>query len=409
MSININIPKEVEKALYILNENGYEAYVVGGCVRDSILGKIPNDWDITTSAKPNEISQCFINYKTINTGLKHGTVTVIIDRKQLEITTYRIDGEYKDNRHPESVLFTNDVSDDLKRRDFTINALAYNKEGLVDLFYGVRDIEEKLIKCVGEPNERFNEDGLRILRALRFSSVLGFNIEKNTSKSIYKNKNLLSNISKERIINEFNKLITGNNFYNIMFDYKEVIEVFIKELYKLDNKMWIDILNSMCYVDSLVLRLSLLLYKTNESDKILKNLKYDNATIKGVLGIASNYNEQINPNKKQIKHQLKRIGSEDYINLLKFKCAVFKSQNQEQEIINIKETEKLVNEIINNNECYNLKMLAINGEDLIKLGFSKGIILGSILNEVLDLVIEEKLENKKEILAEYVSNLNVLK
>lgn len=403
MNININIPYEVETALNILNKNNFEAYIVGGCVRDSLLGNAPNDWDITTSAKPDEIISCFNNYRTINTGLKHGTVTVIINKKKMEITTYRIDGKYSDNRRPDNVLFTDNLSYDLKRRDFTINALAYNKNGIVDLFGGIEDIRSKVIKCVGEPDERFNEDGLRILRALRFASVLNFKIDSNTSLSIHKNKELLSNISKERITVEFNKLLQGIDFISILREYKDVIKIFIPEMSNCDNQEWEDILNSMNYAENLILKLSILLYKAN-AEKVLRNLKYDGATIKSVKSIVTFKDEEILPEKIKIKKQLSLIGYENYINLIKFKKTLYKSQENKykQELCNINNSEKILNDIVMNNECYNLKMLEISGEDLKREGFTKGILLGLILNEILSLVIEGKLENNKDNLIDYV-------
>lgn len=404
MNVNIIIPRDVEKALNILNENGFKAYIVGGCVRDSLLDVAPNDWDITTSAKPDEIRDCFKCFKTIDTGIKHGTITVIINGTHLEVTTFRIDGSYSDNRRPDSVFFTNEVSGDLERRDFTINSLAYNNKGIVDLFGGISDIHNKVIRCVGEPDERFNEDGLRILRAMRFSSVLDFKIDEKTSISIIKNKQLLKNISKERISAEFSKLVKGKNYFKVMMEYKEVIEEFISEIKSLGNAEWENILISMAYTDDLVLKLCLLLNETNNAESILKNLKYDGTTIRDVKLIVSYKNEKILDNKINIKMQLKILGYEYYVILLKFKHALLQSQSIkcEQELKLIESAQIILNQIIMNNECYNLKMLEVNGEDLIREGFSKGIYLGSILNELLDLVIEEKLENKKEILIGYV-------
>lgn len=411
MNININIPKEVEIALKILNKNNFEAYIVGGCVRDSLLGVAPKDWDITTSAKPDEIFTCFQGYRTINTGLKHGTVTVLVNRVPLEITTYRIDGKYTDNRRPDTVTFTKDLSNDLRRRDFTINALAYNENGIVDLFGGIADIESKIVKCVGEPDERFSEDGLRILRALRFASVLEFKIDNNTLLSIFNNKMLLNNISKERISNEFSKLIMGKNFLAVMFEYKDIIEVFIPEVSDYKEEAWGNILNSMSNADDLPLRLALLLHNTKDSDSILKNLKYDGSTIKAVKTIVLNKDINIIPDKINIKKQLNLVGYEAYVNLLKFKNAIYKTKESicKQELENIRNVAKILNQIIIQNECYNLKQLSINGEDLISLGFAKGAILGSILNEILNLVIEEKLENKKNVLIDYVKKYKINK
>lgn len=404
MKIDINIPGEAEAALNILIKNGFEAYIVGGCVRDSLLGIAPNDWDITTSARPYEIIGCFRNYRTVNTGLKHGTVTVIIGGMQIEITTYRIDGRYSDNRRPDSVLFTEDVSYDLRRRDFTINALAYNDGGIVDLFGGIDDIGNKIIKCVGEPDERFNEDGLRILRALRFASVLEFGIDPQTSVSIHRNRRLLNNISKERISNEFSRLVTGGNFYKIMREYKDVIEVFIPEAESFDEVAWENILNSMSHADGLVLRLALLLHKTNRAGNILKNLKYDGATVRKVKTLVSYKNEEILPDKINIKKQLNKIGYENYVNLLKFKTAAFSPQPGKygRKLINIKGAGEILNDIVTNNECYSLETLKINGEDLIREGLPEGVILGSILNGLLNSVIEGKLKNDRDVLIDCV-------
>jgi len=409
MNMNIVIPREIATALNILNNNGFEAYIVGGCVRDSLLGNAPKDWDITTSARTDEISICFKEYRTINTGLKHGTVTVIIQGMQIEITTYRIDGSYTDNRHPDTVFFTDKVADDLQRRDFTINAMAYGKNGIVDLFGGISDIESRIIRCVGEPDERFGEDGLRILRALRFSSVLGFKIEKNTEESIRKNKELLCNISKERIVSEFNKLLMGLDFHNVMMEYRELVEVFISEIRIFNDKEWETILNSMKHTDSLALRLALLLNETGNAERILKTLKYDGKTISSVSLLSSCRDEKLIPDKVAIKKLLKKIGYDNYTALIKFKAAVFKARGHVffNELDVVYEAEKAAEEIIADNECYSLKMLDVNGEDLIGAGISRGMILGDALNELLDLVIEGKLENKKEVLLDYIKNFKL--
>jgi tRNA nucleotidyltransferase (CCA-adding enzyme) len=396
--MNINIPKEVESALNILHSKGFEAYIVGGCVRDSILGLSPSDWDVTTSAKPEEISCCFHGYRIIETGIRHGTVTVIIDKKQIEITTYRIDGEYSDNRRPDNVLFTDNIEFDIKRRDFTINAVAYNKNGIIDLFGGIIDIKNKIIRCVGDPDERFKEDGLRILRALRFASVLNFDIEKNTSESIYRNMNLLYNISLERINTEFNKLIMGSNFQRIFIDYRNVIEIFMPELNGFCHEELVYRLNAMNLIDSLILRLSILLYKTREPDKILTKLKYDNLTIKTVKLLTSAIDEKIYPEPVNIKRWLHRINQENLYNLIKIKKALFKFECE-----NLNNAEKIMDEIIETNQCYCLNTLAVGGQDLIDLGIPKGENIGRILNEVLNKVIEGKLENRKDSLINYIS------
>ncbi|WP_313339835.1 CCA tRNA nucleotidyltransferase [Sedimentibacter sp.] len=408
MNIYINIPKEVETALSILNKNGYEAYIVGGCVRDSLLSTVPHDWDITTSAKPNEIINCFKNYRTINTGLKHGTVTVLIDNVQIEVTTYRIDGKYTDNRRPDNVVFTDDIYHDLKRRDFTINALAYNDNGIVDLFDGIEDLQNKVIKCVGNPDERFNEDGLRILRALRFASVLEFSIDDKTSNSIHKNKELLKNISKERINVELNKLINGENFLNILNTYRGVVEVLIPEIKSYTRMEWEHALKSMCFADNQTVKLSLLLLYTNNTAVILKDLKYDNATISTAELLSDNINEMIIADKIKLKKQLNKFGHDNLTLLLNFKTAAALADNIVNEVIIIKNSKKITDEIIENNEAYDLKSLAINGDDLMKEGFRRGKELGSILNDVLNQVIEERLENDRDILINFVKKYKLL-
>lgn len=393
----INLPDEVKKTLNILTNNGFEAYTVGGCVRDSIMGKSPSDWDITTSATPDEISSCFRGYRLIETGIKHGTITVIINKMQIEITTYRIDGKYSDNRRPDDVLFTDNIEFDLKRRDFTINALAYNGNEIIDLFGGIDDIDNKTIKCVGDPDERFNEDGLRILRALRFASVLNFRTEKNTSESINKNKYLLNNISMERINTEFNKLLMGDNFQRTILEYRDVIEVFIPELSKISIEELKYRLSAMSSLNSLILRLSVLLYKIEEPDSILMGLKYDNATIKSVKLLTSNIDIKIYPDSVNIKKSLHNINYVNLCNLIQIKKVLFK--NEYDELI---KSEEIINEIIETNQCYSLKTLAISGQDLIDAGIPKGKNIGKILDKILNEVIEGNLENEKNSLHNYI-------
>ena len=227
----IKIPSDVKNVMNILTSAGHKAYVVGGCVRDSIMGREPNDWDVTTSATPDRIKELFSSFRTVDTGIQHGTVLIVSGKTPVETTTFRVDGEYKDNRHPESVSFTSDIKDDLARRDFTINAMAYNEtDGLIDPFGGADDIKNKIIRCVGDADTRFGEDALRIMRAVRFSSVLGFSIEENTSQSILKNENLLSGIAAERISNELIKLLCGENVFSVLEKYRSVIGVFMPEM-----------------------------------------------------------------------------------------------------------------------------------------------------------------------------------
>ena len=228
--MKFDIVPQANKALNMLHNDGYEAYLVGGCIRDLVMGIVPKDWDITTDALPDDIIKSFEKYRALPTGIKHGTVTLIINELPIEITTYRTEGKYSDGRRPDDVQFVSDLKQDLSRRDFTMNALAYDGYKISDYFDGLQDIKNKVIRCIGDPNERFNEDALRILRALRFSSVLCFNIDLNTEKAMFKKKALLNRISSERISSEFNKILTGENASKILEEYKEIIAVFIPEI-----------------------------------------------------------------------------------------------------------------------------------------------------------------------------------
>lgn len=235
--MTMDMPKNVDTAINLLQSAGFEAYAVGGCVRDSLLGKTPNDWDITTSAKPENMKSVFADFHCIDTGIKHGTVTVVIDGEPLEITTFRLDGEYEDNRHPKSVTFTSNLGADLGRRDFTVNAMAYSKmTGTVDLFGGQNDLKNKIIRCVGDPDRRFNEDALRILRALRFASALDFEIEEKTAQSLLKNCALLGNISEERIAKELLKLVCGKGAKRILTGFAPVLFEILPELQPMYKK-----------------------------------------------------------------------------------------------------------------------------------------------------------------------------
>lgn len=275
----MKLPKSVELILSKLNNCGYEAYIVGGCVRDSIIGTTPHDWDICTSAPPEQVMEVFEGYKIIPTELKHGVITIIIDDAQYEVTAYHIDGKYEDNRHPKEVSFTSDLKEDLSRRDFTINAMAYNPSiGLVDYFGGKKDIRKKLIKCVGNPDERFNEDALRIMRAVRFASILNYHIDNNTLESIKKNKMLLKNVSIERINSEFIKTIE----VSYRREMAELIQVVVPEL---TEKMICDSLVMVgTFCSSIYTRLALIFnFDKDKLKEILQRLKFDNKTIKDVV------------------------------------------------------------------------------------------------------------------------------
>ena len=338
--MKVEVPVDVKNIIETLEANGYEAYAVGGCVRDTLLFRMPGDWDITTSALPQQTKELFKDYKTIDTGLKHGTLTVLINHMPFEVTTYRIDGEYGDNRHPKSVEFTKSLENDLARRDFTINALAYNPSaGLVDLYDGQAHIYNSIIKTVGNPDQRFNEDGLRIMRALRFSAVLGFQIEKETAEAIHRNKELLKNISAERLAVELTKLVCGKNAFNVLMEYADVLSVFIPEIApaigfrQYGKKHAYDVWEHICHTvdtipDDRILRLTMLLHdlgkipthQLNENGdstfknhamiggemarKILTQLKFDKKTINRVSFLVSYHDFEPVKTKQELKKHL---------------------------------------------------------------------------------------------------------
>lgn len=441
--MKINIPPQVEFIIKELTEKGFEAYLVGGCVRDSILGLVPNDWDVTTSALPDEIKSALDNCKLFETGLKHGTITVLKDKVPVEITTYRVDGEYTDNRHPDNVWFTRSLKEDLARRDFTINALAYNHtDGVIDCFGGEEDIYNKQIRCVGEPDLRFKEDGLRILRALRFSSVLGFTIEKNTSKSICKNCGLLDNIACERINSEFAKLLCGKNAECILRNYRAVFEQFLPELNPMVGfvqhndyhiyDVWEHTLKSIDAVEAdPVLRLTMLLHDIGKpycytTDKngvghfyghaeksaelakiILTRLKYDGLTIDTVTELIKFHDLPVSTEEKLIMHRLNQLGQNKLRLLLKIKAADTEAQNPiyKGRLDDLNKIGAVIDNIIAQKLCFSLKDLKVNGTDLVSLGIPKGPKIGRMLSTLLNAVIDGTCTNQFSDLIDYAQTI----
>lgn len=432
MNVKIYIPQDVKFIINTLMNNGYESYIVGGCVRDSILEKHPKDWDITTKANPEEVVKLFD--KVVLTGLKHGTVTVMINREAYEVTTYRTDGEYEDNRHPKEVKFVSSLKEDLARRDFTINAMAYNeKDGLIDYFGGMEDLNNKIIKTVGEPKKRFNEDALRMLRAIRFSAQLSFKIDKNVLFTIKELKDNIKNISKERIREEFNKTLLSDPRKIDVLKECEILECIIPGINNLynfnqNNDYHIyDLYNHTLVAteaieSSLHLRLTMMLHdfgktKTKTTDEsgishyyvhakesvemaqnILKGLKYDNETINKVL-ILILYHDCTLKSKLSVKRMLNKIGEVLLRDLIKIQRADILAQNPvyaNHRLLNLIEIESKLDSILTQNECFNLKDLMLNGEDLINLGFDKGKEIGETLKYLLDKVIENPKLNQKE-------------
>lgn len=441
--MNLKIPKDVDMIINILYQKGYEAYVVGGCVRDSILRKTPNDWDICTSAKPNVIINIFkqIGVKTIPTGLKHGTVTLVINNNNYEVTTYRIEGEYEDCRRPKSVIFTDDILVDLSRRDFTINAMAYNHlKGLIDPFGGKKDIYNKVIKAVGNAEERFNEDALRILRGVRFATQLNFKIEIETIFGMKTNKKLFKNISKERIREELNKILLADNpskgFYLIrdLCLLNDIIPemrlcVNFKQRNPYHNS---DVFNhTMSVLDKtkkdLIIRLSALLHDIGKpecftldeegighfynhnnvsadiAEEVLKRLKYDNKTIKSVKILVKEHMTKHNDlSDKGIKRLIKRVEEENLSRLFDLQRADVKGSKPPYDMSQIDYLTGRCNEILNEKQPLNVKDLGINGYDLMNMGIKPGKEIGEILEYLLDIVLENPKSNDKEKLINIV-------
>ena len=434
----IHIPDEVKTAISTLAANGFEAYIVGGCVRDSLLGGNPKDYDITTSAEPEEVEKIFGNFRVIETGIKHGTVTVLINKMPLEITTFRIDSDYSDNRHPENVTFTKSLEEDTARRDFTMNALAYNDErGICDFYGGTDDIKNKIIRCVGDADKRFGEDALRIMRAIRFSSVLGFEIEENTKRAVFKNKELLRNISSERIASELVKLLCGANVRKVLMEYIDVLGVVIPELLPMkgfDQKNIhhiYDVLeHTAAAVENIeptpVLRLTALFHDIGKPEcffmkdgqghfyghadigadmttKILSRLKFDNNTKNTVTKLVKIHDVQIEETDTAVKRCMNKHTPEIFFLLLKMKRADTLAQSPmcRERLEYLDRLEKRANEIINRKACFSMKDLAVNGNDLIKLGVKPGKELGNILKHLLEAVIEGKLPNDKNTLIKF--------
>ena len=444
LNYNIKINENAKIALSILKENGHEAFIAGGCVRDCLLNKIPHDFDITTKALPNETLEIFVSkgFRVIETGLKHGTVTVIINKEQIEITTFRTDGDYKDGRHPESVSFTKNIEEDLKRRDFTINAMAYNEEkGIVDISGGMFDLEKGIIRCVGNPYDRFNEDALRILRALRFSSTYGFLIDEETKKAAIDLKSNIKFLSSERILVELKKLLLGKDAFRVLNEYKEIIFEVIPELKKcdgFDQKNYHHIYDVYTHIIHSVenspldeeIRMAALLHDIGKpktfsidsngvghfyghseasleiAEKVLTRLKVDNKFKKNVLLLIKYHDPVIAPSKKIVRRWMTKLDSDGSGILLKKLLLLKRADNLSQDpsvferVKVYDEIGILIDEILNEESCLTLKSLKISGDDLINLGISQGKTIGIILNKLLKLVMNEEIENNYDALKE---------
>lgn len=435
--MTMDMPKNVDTAINLLQSAGFEAYAVGGCVRDSLLGKTPNDWDITTSAKPEDMKSVFADFHCIDTGIKHGTVTVVIDGEPLEITTFRLDGEYEGNRHPKSVTFTSNLRADLGRRDFTVNAMAYSKKtGTVDLFGGQNDLKNKIIRCVGDPDRRFNEDALRILRALRFASALDFEIEEKTAQSLLKNRALLGNISEERIAKELLKLVCGKGAKRILTDFAPVLFEILPELQPMyknshDNPHHCyDIYeHTLIAVESIdpepTLRFAMLLHDCGKpavkkfdengvahfyghqrisaeiSAQILARLKVSNKFRDEILFLVSNHDRwELYENTEKMPRYLSKFGLDGVLKLLKVMRADVLAQSPEYRyrLDQIADAEEIAKNLAAQKPCLSLRELQINGRTLMDIGIPQGRKLGAVLAQLLDEVIDGVTKNTQEAL-----------
>lgn len=438
--MKINLPEKVLMIINNLQLHGYEAYAVGGCVRDSILARRPEDWDITTSAKPEEIKKLF--RRTVDTGIEHGTVTVILGKDSYEVTTYRIDGTYEDGRHPTEVRFTDDLKEDLQRRDFTINAMAYNDDvRLVDVFGGMQDLNHHLIRCVGDPVERFSEDALRILRAVRFSAQLNFPIEKKTAQAVKEMAPSLGRISAERIQAELVKLLVSAHPERIQ-DACElgITKVILPEWdamtgveqntphHKYDVAQ--HTLRAMKNVKrDKVLRLTMLFHDMGKPEakttdeagrdhfkghaliseeiarRVMRRLKFDNDTIRKVTRLVCYHDYRMEATPKNVRRAMNRIGVELFPYYLAVRLADVKAQSpyrKREKIENIVAVRVLYQKILLEDQCVTLRQLAVSGRDLMDLGMSPGREMGNMLSELLEYVIDDPERNRKDILCDYV-------
>lgn len=439
--MKIQLPEKVKVIIQTLEAAGYEAYAVGGCVRDSVLGRIPADWDITTSALPEQVKELF--HRTIDTGIEHGTVTVMMDKEGFEVTTYRIDGEYRDHRHPEQVNFTGELKEDLRRRDFTINAMAYNDRcGMVDAFGGIEDLKHGVIRCVGVAGERFEEDALRILRAVRFAAQLGFEIEKKTADAARALAGNLKDISAERIQTELVKLLVSPHPEMLRTAYElGITRVVLPEfdvmmetpqhhphhMYSVGEHT----LKALEFTDpEKVLRLSVLFHdfgkpqtrttvdgvdhfhghanvSAQETVRIMRRLKFDNATMDQVKRIVLYHDARPQPDERQIRRLLHRAGEDIFPGLFQVMGADILAQSEYRKIeklVNLERVHQVYDEILKRKDCISLKNLQVTGKDLIAAGMDPGKKIGEILNQMLEDVLEIPEHNEREYLLKTYGN-----
>ena len=388
--MKIHLPRSAQYAIKSLAGAGYQAYIVGGSVRDHLLGKTPSDYDVTTSALPEEVMALFAKDRLLTNGLKHGTVTLIKYGQPIEITTFRIDGEYEDGRHPDDVVFTGNLYEDVQRRDFTVNALCWNEQaGLIDYVGGEDDLENKIIRCVGEADVRFSEDALRILRALRFSSMLDFDIEADTARAVHDNRENLAKIAVERILTELKKLLCGARAESILLEYRDVLEVVMPELRALSQDEYMLAARRVSLVSPVPeLRLAALIsdLPVEAVNACVTHLKTSKASRKFIEGVVQRGKASMPTDRAGMRRLAGQCGEELLLGLAELQSA---------------HVTALCHMIVQQGDCVSLKQLAVKGDDLFRLGVTRRMI-GDTLNSLLERVMEGELPNEKEALMDAV-------
>lgn len=439
--LKIDAPAALIHLLDRLEQHGFSAWAVGGCVRDSMLGLTPGDWDVASDAKPEQVIQCFADCKVIETGLKHGTVTVRLDHMPFEVTTFRIDGQYMDHRRPQTVQFTSSLEQDLSRRDFTVNAMAWHpKRGLVDPFGGREDLTRRCIRCVGQAEKRLEEDALRIMRALRFASVYEFSLDKATAQAVRNKRTLLKAVAAERIRVELERLLCGTAVEDILLSYATVLEIPIPELSPMFGflqcsrhhcfDVWEHTAKSVAAIQPIpALRLTMLLHdiakpccfsqdengnghfyghpkmSAEMTAEILRRLRFDNDTKRQIQELVLYHDVRIGTDLKAVRRLLAKMGEERYRQLLLVKRADIMAQSgyrKEEKMEQVDQLEEGLEQVLTQKQCYSMKDLAVDGRDLIQVGIPPGKLLGIALKELLDQVVDGNLENTKGALLEQV-------
>ena len=384
------LPAGAEFVLKRLHGAGYQAYVVGGCVRDTLLGRAPKDWDICTNALPQEMQRVFADCHVIETGLQHGTLTVMHNHEPFEVTTFRVDGEYTDHRHPDEVVFVSDVREDLSRRDFTVNAMAWSPEtGVVDAFGGQEDLQKRLIRCVGEPEKRFDEDALRIMRALRFASVYGFAIDSATDAAIHALAHTLVGVAAERIRVELQKLLCGEGAGEILRAYPDVLQVIMPQLAKVDWPSTVAAVEAVARTETF--RLAMLLHQLTPADAkdVLVSLKPDNFTRDRVLMLVTNQDYPFQPTRHSLLTALSLFGETEVYELL----AVREAKGAKD----VAPLRDVLGDVLQDGICYNVKDMAVGGRDMLALD-AKGKAVGECLSHLLSRLLAEELPNDRDAL-----------